>query len=83
MTHRANVALSNTNMDKRKARRRGARGGHGKGAVAKAARDAAVPEDFVIRVVRHRGIPWPVKVEILGPPFTISTLRRHHGRMGD
>ncbi len=81
LVQRANVALSNTNMDRRTARRRGAQGGIGKGRTARENRNSAVPDDFVRRVVAHPDVPWRVKIDILGPPFTISTLRRHFGGM--
>jgi hypothetical protein len=81
LVQRANVALSNTNMDKRTARRRGARGGVGKGIAAQQNRNSAIPNAFVQRVVDHPEIPWRVKLEVLGPQFTASTLRRHHGGM--
>jgi hypothetical protein len=80
MMQRASVLIAHTGlMDRRTAKKRGRRGGIGKGVAAQQRRDGAAPTEFVQRVVAHREIPWRVKVEILGPGFSASTLRRHHG----
>jgi len=80
MMQRASVLIAHTGlMDRRTARRRGGLGGRAKGLAAQAARDAAAPSDYVRRLVQHPAIPWRVKLEVLGPGFSASTLRRHHG----
>lgn len=83
MMRRADVMISHTGlMCRRTAKRRGRFGGIGKGRAAQERRNAAAPTDYVQRLVQHREIPWRVKLEVLGPGFSPSTLRRHHGGMG-
>lgn len=82
LVQRASVAISGVRMTGRQARKRGRTGGIGKGHHAQEKRENAVPAAFVERVVQHAEIPWRVKLEILGPTFKPSTLRRHYGAAG-
>lgn len=82
MMHRADVAIAHSGLcDRRTARKRGRRGGEAKGVAAIQRREGLVPTAFVQRVVEHPEVPWRIKMEILGPGFSKSTLRRHHGGM--
>jgi len=62
-----------------KAKQIGRKGGEGKAVAAKAKRDALMHEEIVRRLVAHPKLTWEDCADILGPPFTISTLRRHYG----
>lgn len=80
MLQRAQVAISGARFqDRRQARRMGARGGLGKGVGAQVTREGLAQKWLVDRIVDHRHIPWTLKVELLSPHFSESTLRRHYG----
>lgn len=79
MMQRASVAISHSGLDKKTAKKRGRKGGLGKGVGALIARESHVPTDFVDRIMDCTEICWRLKLEILGPQFSASTLRRHYG----
>lgn len=58
----------------------GRRGGRAKGDAAAEARNAIMREDIIRRLCAAPELPWKRKVEILGEPFTLSTLRRHYAK---
>lgn len=81
LMQRAQVAISGARFghDRRRARRFGQQGGLGRGRRAADRRDAAAPRWFLDRIVDEKRIPWNVKLDVLHPHFTESTLRRHYG----
>lgn len=80
MVQRAQVAISGARFsDRRKARRMGAKGGLGKGVAAWISREGYAHKWLIDRIVDHREIPWRLKLELLTPHFSESTLRRRYG----
>jgi hypothetical protein len=81
LVQRANVAISGARFgnDRRKARRQGRAGGLRRGALAHEYREGVTNRWLVDRIVDHRDIPWVLKVDLLHPHFSESTLRRHYG----
>lgn len=81
LLERAHIAISSTRFsgDRPRARRQGRDGGFAKGRCAQARRDSFVPPRMVDQIVDEPTIPWTVKVRILSPHFSESTLRRRYG----
>lgn len=78
---RAFKAISGSRFrDRRRAKRQGRAGGLARGLAAQDARDGTIPREVVARIVQHNALPWKVKLEILGPGFSESTLRRRYSR---
>jgi len=77
---RANVLISGARFrDRRTARRQGSLGGRQKGISAQNQRNDLAPEWLIDRIVDHPALTWEVRVELLAPHFSESTLRRHYG----
>lgn len=81
LVQRANVLISGSRLsgDRPRARKQGRAGGRKKGEYAWNRRGEVAPRWVIDRIVDHRDIPWDVKVQLLQPHFTKSTLRRHYG----
>ena len=81
LIQRANVAISGARFhgDRPRARRQGRAGGHAKGVAAEGARSGLAPSWLVDRIVDHQALSWALRVELLAPHFSESTLRRHYG----
>lgn len=80
MVQRANVLISGSRFqNRRKAKSMGRAGGLGKGHAANRERNELAPEWLVDRIVDNPNIPWGLKIDLLHPHFTESTLRRHYG----
>lgn len=81
MLHRANVLIAGARLsgDRPRARKQGRAGGRRKGENAWNRRDELAPRWLLDRIVDHRDVPWAIKVQLLQPHFTESTLRRHFG----
>lgn len=81
LVQRASVAIAGARFgaDRRGARRQGRSGGLRKGVVAREYREGLTNRWLVDRIVDHRSIPWALKVELLHPHYSESTLRRHYG----
>lgn len=60
----------------RVAKRRGSLGGKAKAAMAELARAIRCAPDIVQRLCDHAALTWDDCAEILGPPFSKSTLQR-------
>lgn len=81
MIQRANVAISGSRFqgDRPRARRQGRAGGHAKGTAAAGARSGLAPAWVVNAIVDHPALSWAIRLELLAPHFSESTLRRHYG----
>jgi hypothetical protein len=80
LLQRAQKAISGARFqDRRRAKRQGRRGGQAKGLRAHETRDGIAPRWVIDRIVDDTRIPWEVKVDLLAPHFSESTLRRHYG----
>lgn len=66
------------NGDVRQQKRKGKKGGDAKKIAAEAKRNAIMSRDAVIRMVAHPKLTWKDCADILGPPFTLSTLQRNY-----
>lgn len=77
----ANVAISGARFqgDRPRARRQGRKGGVAKGLAAEGDRCALAPRWLVDRIVDHPALNWATRMDLLGPHFSESTLRRHYG----
>lgn len=65
--------------DPRRPRRMGARGGRMKGVRSQERRDAIMSDAIVRRLCQATELSWERRAEILGPPWSATTLRRHYG----
>lgn len=65
--------------DPRRPRRIGRRGGEAKGIKAQARRNAILAEEIVVRLCNAPELSWARRAEILGPPWSATTLRRKYG----
>lgn len=80
MMQRAGTAISGGRFrDRRAAKRMGRAGGLGRGMGCKNLREELVPTWLLDRIVDEREIPWHIKVALVAPHFSQSTLRRHYG----
>lgn len=80
LVERALVAKSKSAGMKnhRTARRRGSKGGLAKKLAAEATRNAILAHDIVVRLCSHPKLTKRDCAEILGPPFSLSTLIRNY-----
>jgi hypothetical protein len=80
LEHKALVAMSAScgTKNHRQARRRGSIGGLAKKASQEAKRNALLNRDIVMRLCAHPKLTWADRAEILGEPFSISSLQRHY-----
>jgi hypothetical protein len=84
-TELLNAAIAKINghrgmgIDPRVPRRRGARGGRAKGAAYEQRRNAIMAQAIVRRLCEAPELSWDRRAEILGAPWSASTLRRHYG----
>jgi hypothetical protein len=58
---------------------KGRAGGFRKGVMAREYRDGLAQHWLIDRIVDHRDIPWSLKIELVHPHISESTLRRHYG----
>lgn len=65
--------------DPRRPRRIGSKGGKAKGAAAQARRNAILAEEIVVRLCNAPELSWDRRAEILGEPWSATTLRRKYG----
>lgn len=80
LLQRAQKAISGARFqDRRRAKRQGSHGGRAKGQRAQETREGLMPRWVIDRIVDEARIPWLVKIDLLGPHFSESTLRRHYG----
>jgi hypothetical protein len=76
---RALTELAKYNREKgsaKGAKRDGRRGGHAKRKAYEAKRAEVARNDVIQRIVDHPKLSWQDALDILGPPFTRSSLRR-------
>lgn len=64
--------------DPRQPKRLGRKGGVQKGINAQAKRNAILAEDIVLRLCKHPKLNWEDRAQILGLPWSESTLRRKY-----
>ncbi len=80
MLRRADKAIAGGRFpDKRRARRMGRAGGIGNGRAAQERRDGVADRWLLDSIVDHPEVSWRVKVELVAPHISESTLRRHYG----
>lgn len=65
--------------DPRRPRRLGKRGGEMKGIKAQQRRNAILAEEIVVRLCNAPELNWERRAEILGAPWSATTLRRKYG----
>lgn len=58
----------------------GRRGGHGKRKAYEEKRNGVARSDVIQRLVDSPGMTWQRAADILGPPFSVGSLRRHFPR---
>jgi hypothetical protein len=80
LEHKALIAMAAScgTKNHRQARRRGSIGGLAKKASQEAKRNALLNRDIVLRLCAHPKLTWADRSEILGEPFSISSLQRHY-----
>ena len=66
-------------LDPRQPRRLGRKGGLAKGVAAQERRNSIMAEDIVQRICAHPKLNWEDRADILGLPWSESTLRRKYG----
>lgn len=81
LVQRAHVLISGSRFatDRRRARHQGRAGGFRKGVAAREYRDGLAQRWLIDRIVDHSDIPWALKVDLVHPHISESTLRRHYG----
>ena len=74
------LAKYNRRMDSKEAERTGRKGGIQKRKAYEVYRAEVAREDVIQRLVDAPGMTWKLAAKILGPPFSISSLRHHFPR---
>ena len=77
---RVELAKNARKMTGKEAERTGRKGGIQKRKAYEVRRAEAAPPDLIQRIVDHPKLTWRVAAELLGPPFSVASLRRHFPR---